>query len=68
MIKTRGTVLFALALLSAAISVHGQGTGTGGGCVDSPEAPTALLMLVGSVGLFCGPFVLRKVRSRSGKR
>jgi XrtJ-associated TM-motif-TM protein len=66
MIKIRYAVFFALALLSAAISVHAQGTI--GGCTDSPEAPTDLLMLVGSAGMFYGSAVLRKVLCRSGKR
>ncbi len=67
MIKTRCAVLFVLALLSAAVSVHAQ-TGGGGGCVDSPEAPTALLMLAGFVGVFYGSSVLRRMLCRSGKR
>ncbi len=66
MIKTRGAVLFVLTLFFAAISVHAQGTV--GGCVDSPEAPTVLLMLVGSAGMFYGPSMLRWGLRRSGKR
>jgi XrtJ-associated TM-motif-TM protein len=66
MIKIRYVVFSALALLSAAISVHAQGTING--CTDSPEAPTALLMLVGSVGMFYGSSVLRRVLCRSSKR
>ncbi len=65
MIKFRYAVLSAIALLFAAISLHAQ---TGGGCVDSPEAPTALLLIVGSAGMFYGPYLLRKVLRRGGKR
>jgi XrtJ-associated TM-motif-TM protein len=63
MIKTRYAVLSALALLFAAVSLHAQS-----GCLDSPEAPTALLMLVGSAGMFYGPNLMRKVLRRGGKR
>jgi XrtJ-associated TM-motif-TM protein len=38
-----GTVLF----LAAALPLHAQS-----GCGDSPEAPTAILALVGSAGAF----------------
>jgi XrtJ-associated TM-motif-TM protein len=65
MIKPRYAVLSAIVLLFAAISLHAQ---SGGGCVDSPEAPTVLLMLVGSAGMFYGSSVLRKVLCRSKKR
>jgi XrtJ-associated TM-motif-TM protein len=43
-------------------------TGSGVGCVDSPEAPTALLMFIGAVGMFYGSSVLRKALCRSSKR
>jgi XrtJ-associated TM-motif-TM protein len=66
MIKSRYAVLSAIALLFSTISLHAQGTG--GGCVDSPEAPTALLLIVGSAGMFYGPYLLRKVLRRGGKR
>jgi XrtJ-associated TM-motif-TM protein len=65
MIKFRYAVLSAITLLSAAISVHAQ---TLNGCTDSPEAPTALLMFVGTVGMFYGSSVLRKVLRRSAKK
>jgi XrtJ-associated TM-motif-TM protein len=65
--KTRFAILTTLALLACATSLHGQ-TGSGGGCTDSPEAPTALLMLVGTVGMFFGSSALRKVFRRGGKR
>ncbi|MDR3750395.1 MAG: PExPT-CTERM protein [Terracidiphilus sp.] len=67
MIKPRYAVLSSIVLLFAEISLHAQ-TGTGGGCVDSPEAPTILLMLVGSAGMFYGSSVLRKVLCRNSKR
>lgn len=67
MIKKSYVVLAALVLLPFATSLYSQ-TGTGGGCVDSPEAPTALLMLIGSVGIFYGPFALKKVLCRCKKK
>jgi XrtJ-associated TM-motif-TM protein len=63
MIRIRYVVLSAVALLSVTISLHAQG-----GCVDSPEDPTAVLMLVGTAGMFYGMSVLRKVLRRGGKR
>jgi XrtJ-associated TM-motif-TM protein len=66
MIKFRYAVLSAITLLSAVISVHAQVTLNG--CTDSPEAPTALLMFVGTVGMFYGSSVLRKVLRRSAKK
>jgi XrtJ-associated TM-motif-TM protein len=63
MIKTRYAVLSAISFLAFATSLHAQG-----GCVDSPEAPTVLLVLVGSLGMFYGSSALRKVLRRSGKR
>jgi XrtJ-associated TM-motif-TM protein len=66
MIKTRYVLLSAFAFFVFATLLHAQGHG--GGCTDSPEAPTALLMLVGFAGMFYGSAVLRKVLGRSGKR
>ena len=44
--------LFALAVAFVlTASLHAQGPG-GGGCVNSPENPTAVLAAVGSVGAF----------------
>ncbi len=37
-----------VAILFATVSAHAQT-----GCTDSPECPTAVLMLVGSVGALC---------------
>ncbi|AEU36769.1 PExPT-CTERM protein [Granulicella mallensis] len=51
--------LAALSLLLAATSAYAQG-----GCSDSPEAPTYVLMLVGSVGMFYGSSVLMKLVRR----
>jgi XrtJ-associated TM-motif-TM protein len=67
MIRIRYAVLSVIVLLFTAISLHAK-TGTGSGYVDSPEAPTALLMFVGTVGMFYGLSVLRKVLCRNGKR
>jgi XrtJ-associated TM-motif-TM protein len=66
MIKFRYAVLSAITLLFVSASLHAQGHGRG--CDDSPEAPTALLMLVGSAGMFYGPYLLRKVLRRGGKK
>jgi XrtJ-associated TM-motif-TM protein len=66
-IKPRYAVLSAIVLLFAAISLQAQ-TGSGGGCVNSPEAPTVILMLVGSAGMFYGSSMLRKVLCRNRKR
>jgi len=63
MVKIRFAILSTLAFLACATSLHAQG-----GCTDSPEAPTALLMFVGSAGMFYGSFALRKVLGRKGKR
>jgi XrtJ-associated TM-motif-TM protein len=67
MIRIRYAVFSAIAPLFTAISVHAA-TGSGVGCVDSPEAPTALLMFIGAVGMFYGSSVLRKALCRSSKR
>jgi XrtJ-associated TM-motif-TM protein len=64
--KSRFVLLSAFALLGFATLLRPQGTG--GGCVDSPEAPTAILMLVGSAGMFYGSSALRKLLRRGGKR
>ena len=63
MIKARYVLLSTFALLAFATSLHAQT-----GCADSPEAPTAILMLVGSVGMFYGSSALGKVLRRGGKR
>ena len=63
MIKARYATLAALALLFVSASLHAQS-----GCVDSPEAPTDVLMLVGFVGMFYGSSALMKVFRRNGKR
>jgi XrtJ-associated TM-motif-TM protein len=63
MIKTRYVTPAAVVLLISAASLHAQS-----GCADSPEAPTALLMLVGSIGMFYGSSVLRKMLKRVGNK
>jgi XrtJ-associated TM-motif-TM protein len=55
--------LAALLLVVATTSAHAQG-----GCFDSPEAPTDVLMLVGSAGMFYGSSVLMKVVRRKRSR
>ncbi len=54
MIKYLYSTMFVLALFSVPIALYGQG-----GCTDSPEAPTVVLLLVGMAGVF-GPSLLRK--------
>jgi len=58
-------LVFGAILLFLAIPVvmHAQG-----GCVDSPEAPTDVLMLVGSVGMMYGSSVAMKILRRSRKQ
>jgi len=57
-------VLGALLLfLAVPVVMHAQG-----GCVDSPEAPTDVLMLVGSVGMLYGSSVAMKILRRSRKQ
>jgi XrtJ-associated TM-motif-TM protein len=46
-------------LLIAAASAHAQS-----GCLDSPEAPTDILLLVGAVGIFHGSRLAQKFRKR----
>ena len=42
------------------------GSGGAGGCVNSPENPTALLALVGAAGGFI-PYARARYRARRGK-
>ena len=59
----RTAVLMAIACASACHPLYAQG-----GCLDSPEAPTDVLMGVGMVGMFYGSSiamkVLRRIRAR----
>jgi XrtJ-associated TM-motif-TM protein len=52
--KKPSLLLFGIAfLLAVALPLHGQGGGVGTGtCDDSPENPTAILAVVGSIGAF----------------
>jgi XrtJ-associated TM-motif-TM protein len=52
-----------LVFLSVPLVMHAQG-----GCVDSPEAPTDVLMLVGSIGMVYGSSVAMKILRRSRKQ
>jgi len=47
--------VYALALALGTASLHAQS-----GCFDSPEAPTDVLLLVGSAGMFYGSSFLMK--------
>lgn len=53
--------LVALALLSVAVPMHAQGAS--GGCVNSPENPTAVLAVVGSAGAFFAS-TRRRIKAR----
>jgi XrtJ-associated TM-motif-TM protein len=63
MIKFRHIVFIAVALLCATTLLHAQFDG----CEDSPEAPTDILMLVGSIGMFYGSSVVMKMFRRGRK-
>ena len=54
--------LLAIALLSVTAPLHAQG-----GCVNSPENPTAVLAVVGSAGAFFASTRRRVKARRSGK-
>jgi XrtJ-associated TM-motif-TM protein len=59
----RFTLLAATMFLALPVVMHAQG-----GCVDSPEAPTDVLMLVGSIGMVYGSSVAMKILRRSRKQ
>ena len=50
-------------LIFMPVLAHAQG-----GCVDSPEAPTDVLMLVGSVGMMYGSSVAMKLLHKDRKQ
>jgi XrtJ-associated TM-motif-TM protein len=52
-----------LTFLAIPVVMHAQG-----GCVDSPEAPTDVLMLVGSVGMMYGSSLVMKVMRKRRQR
>jgi XrtJ-associated TM-motif-TM protein len=54
----RSAILFALFFGAALMHLHAQS-----GCVDSPESPTLVLALIGSIGLVAGT-----LRSARGNR
>ncbi len=58
--KIKFVVFAALLLAFSSVSLLAQG-----GCFDSPEAPTDVLLLVGSAGMFYGSsFVMKALRKR----
>ncbi len=62
-VTLRDTARAALPLLVlSTTSLHAQR-----GCFHSPEAPTGLLMLVGSVGMVGGSSLLRKLAARRSR-
>lgn len=56
--KKASLLLFALAVLSVTVPLHAQG-----GCVNSPENPTAVLAIVGSAGAFFAS-TRRRIKAR----
>ena len=58
--KKASLLLFALAFLSVAVPMHAQSPG---GCVSSPENPTAVLAVVGSAGAFFAS-TRRRIKAR----
>jgi XrtJ-associated TM-motif-TM protein len=60
MIQKHRYLLVALFLLAAKSVLRAQI----GGCDDSPEAPTDVLLLVGSVGMFYGSSLVMKALHR----
>jgi len=56
----RTSLLVLLMSLTIPAVLHAQS-----GCSDSPEAPTDVLLLVGSVGMFYGSSVVMTVLRRS---
>jgi XrtJ-associated TM-motif-TM protein len=64
--KKSSFLLFGIALLlSVALPLHAQGGSTSNGCDDSPENPTAILAVVGSVGAFAAS-VRTRYKARRG--
>jgi len=55
--RLRLLLLAVLIYFSACVVMHAQI----GGCEDSPEAPTDVLMLVGSIGMVYGSSVVMKM-------
>jgi XrtJ-associated TM-motif-TM protein len=53
----------ALMFLAVPAVMHAQG-----GCVDSPEAPTDILLLVGSIGMMYGSSVAMKLLGKRKKQ
>jgi XrtJ-associated TM-motif-TM protein len=58
--KFRINLLAILMFLAVPIVMHAQS-----GCSDSPEAPTDVLMLVGSIGMIYGSSVVAKLMCKS---
>ncbi len=64
--KTLLAATFFTFLLCAAVRLHAQGPViiNGSGCVDSPEAPTDVLLVVGTIGMFYGSSLISKLRRK----
>jgi XrtJ-associated TM-motif-TM protein len=64
--KKTSLILASIALLSVALPLYGQDGP--GGCVNSPENPTAILAVVGSAGALVASLRARiKARKTSSK-
>jgi len=59
----RANLLIILMFLAVPVVMHAQS-----GCSDSPEAPTDVLMLVGSIGMIYGSSVVAKLLRKSRKQ
>jgi len=55
-------LMSAVIFLAVPLALHAQS-----GCSDSPEAPTDVLMLVGTVGMVFGSSVVTKMVRKIGK-
>jgi XrtJ-associated TM-motif-TM protein len=55
----RISTVIAVVMFAMVLSAHAQG-----GCTDSPEAPTDILLIVGAVGVFQGSRLVQWLRKR----
>jgi XrtJ-associated TM-motif-TM protein len=59
----RHNLLVALVFFALPVVMHAQS-----GCSDSPEAPTDVLMLVGSIGMIYGSSMVARLLRKSKKQ
>ncbi len=66
--SSRSTSIHRTGILAAMACIPGASLHAQHGCIHSPEAPTGVLMLVGSAGMIYGSSWLRKaVQHRQSK-